>query len=48
MPLPDGLSAPVFAKGLELDGLGYCRMLLDNLGHILLPDGTAYLMANLQ
>jgi len=47
MPLPDGLGAPVFARGLGPDGLGYCRMLLDNLDHILLPGGTAYTVASL-
>jgi len=47
LPLPDGLEAPVFARGLERDGLGYCRMLLEHLDHILLPEGTAYMVANL-
>ena len=47
LPLPDGLHAPVYAAGLGPDGLGYCRLLLENLDRILLPDGTAYFVANL-
>jgi hypothetical protein len=47
MPVPDGLDAPAFARGLGRDGLGYCRMLLENLGQILQPDGAGYLVANL-
>jgi Methyltransferase small domain len=47
LPLPDGLGAPVFARGLGPDGLGYCRMLLENLDHLLLPGGTAYTVASL-
>jgi len=47
LPLPDGLAVPVFARGLGRDGLGYCRMLLEQLDHILLPEGTAYMAANL-
>jgi tRNA1(Val) A37 N6-methylase TrmN6 len=47
LPLPDGLEAPEFARGLGRDGLGYCRMLLEQLDDILLPQGTAYMVANL-
>jgi methylase of polypeptide subunit release factors len=47
MPVPDGLDAPVFARGIGPDGLGYCRMLLEKLDHILLPNGTAYIVVGL-
>jgi hypothetical protein len=47
MPVPDGLDAPAFARGLGRDGLGYCRMLLEHVGQILRPDGAGYLVANL-
>ena len=47
VPLPEGLDAPVYARGAGADGLGYCRMLLEDLDQILLPDGTAYVVANL-
>ena len=47
LPLPHGLAAPAFAGGLGPDGLDYCRMLLDQLDHVLLPEGTAYMVATL-
>lgn len=47
LAVPEGLGAPVFARGLGPDGLGYCRMLLEELDRILAPGGTAYVVANL-
>ena len=47
MRVPGGLDAPVFARGAGPDGLGYCRTLIERLDDVLLPDGTAYVTANL-
>jgi hypothetical protein len=47
LPVPDGLAAPVFARGTGPDGLGHCRALLERLDRVLLPGGTAYLVASL-
>ncbi|HEY0479796.1 MAG TPA: methyltransferase [Kofleriaceae bacterium] len=46
-PLPDGLRAPAFARGAGRDGLGYCRLVIERLDDLLVPDGTAYLTASL-
>lgn len=45
--LPQDLDAPIFAKGPGIDGLDYCRMLIERLDDLLLPDGVAYIVADL-
>lgn len=45
--LPQELSAPIYAKGVELDGLGYCRQLLDRFEELVAPGGAAYIVADL-
>lgn len=45
--LPQELSAPLYAKGVETDGLGWCRRLLDTFDSLVAPGGAAYLVADL-
>ena len=45
--LPQELEAPIYAKGPELDGLGWCRRLLDRFDDLVAPGGAAYLVADL-
>lgn len=45
--LPQDLDAPIFAKGPGIDGLDYCRMLIERLDDLLLPGGVAYIVADL-
>lgn len=45
--LPQELEAPVFAKGPGEDGLDYCRLLIQQFDDVVLPDGTAYVVADL-
>lgn len=45
--LPDGMRAPVYAKGRGTDGLDDIRMLLELFDHIVAPAGTAYIVADL-
>lgn len=47
--VPEGLNAPVFARGAGADGLDECRRLLRDgaLPRLLLPGGAAYLVAEL-
>jgi hypothetical protein len=47
VPLPLELAAPIFAKGTEVDGLGYCRQLFECFDELVAPDGAAYIVAGL-
>ncbi len=47
VPLPQELRAPIFAKGTELDGLGYCRQFFQRFGDLVAPGGAAYVVADL-
>ncbi len=45
--LPQELNAPIYAKGVETDGLGYCRTFLDRFEQLVAPGGAAYIVADL-
>ena len=47
VPLPQDLNAPIFAKGTELDGMGYARQFLDRFEDLVAPGGTAYIVSDL-
>lgn len=47
VPLPQELRAPIYAKGPGVDGQDWCRLLIERLDDVLLPDGTAYIVSDL-
>jgi hypothetical protein len=45
--IPSELEAPIYATGIDEDGLGYCRYLMDHLYENLAIDGFAFVAVNL-
>jgi hypothetical protein len=45
--VPQELAAPLYAKGPDLDGLGWSRRFLDRFDELVAPGGTAYLVSQL-
>ena len=45
--IPEELAAPVFAKGPGADGLDWCRRIVERFDDLVLPDGVAYVVADL-
>jgi methylase of polypeptide subunit release factors len=45
--IPPELKAPIFARGVGPDGLGYSRMLIERLDDVLAPGGVAYLVSSM-
>jgi len=43
---PPGLNGPIYAKGVDDDGLGYYRLILNNLNNILTDNGIAVLVGD--
>lgn len=44
---PPGVNTTLYAHGTDIDGLGYLRTIVDRLPDVLMPGGTAYLVADL-
>ncbi|MES0488854.1 MAG: hypothetical protein ABUK01_02610 [Leptospirales bacterium] len=44
---PPGVNTTLYSHGTDIDGLGYLRTIIDRLPNVLLPKGSAYLVADL-
>lgn len=44
---PPGYNGTLYAKGTDIDGLGYLRTIIERLPSVLTPGGSAYLVADL-
>ena len=44
IPVPKELNLPVYARGISNDGLGYYRLIIKNIEHMLTDNGICYLV----